>query len=167
MDVTPAAFMFVWLPGGLIAAVTRRNNPSRWGLPGGKLEPNEKAKNAAMREAWEEGWVVSRVFDEPFFENEIDGRPIQYFGAMLARKMDRYKEMGQIHQMEITEEQYLQSPYGRKAILNAAQDFKTRSLRYQEILGVKYHETTTESTRADLGGSLGRATESSRCNNLP
>jgi 8-oxo-dGTP diphosphatase len=47
--------------GEKILAVTRKGTESDWGLPGGKVEPNETPEEAANRECMEE--VGVRVFD--------------------------------------------------------------------------------------------------------
>lgn len=44
-----------------LLAVSRKDNPRDWGLPGGKIEAGEQAKTAASRELWEEtGLIVVR-----------------------------------------------------------------------------------------------------------
>jgi 8-oxo-dGTP diphosphatase len=54
---------------GKILAVSRKNNPNDFGLPGGKLDPGETAKDAIIREIWEEtGIVVTHC--EPIFEDK-------------------------------------------------------------------------------------------------
>lgn len=63
---------------GMILGVSRRKNKDKFGLPGGKLEPNELPLEAAIRETFEEtGITVSRAEfiyrrDE---EAEIPGGP--------------------------------------------------------------------------------------------
>jgi len=39
---------------GLILGITRRNDKTKYGLPGGKVEPGETPKEAAIRETFEE-----------------------------------------------------------------------------------------------------------------
>lgn len=43
---------------GLALAVSRRNDPQKWGLPGGKVDPGETSLAACLREAAEETGVV-------------------------------------------------------------------------------------------------------------
>lgn len=42
------------LKGDKVLAVARRNDPNMWGLPGGKVDPGETEKEAAIRECLEE-----------------------------------------------------------------------------------------------------------------
>lgn len=39
---------------GKVLAVARRNDPNQWGMPGGKVDPNETEEEAAVRECFEE-----------------------------------------------------------------------------------------------------------------
>jgi 8-oxo-dGTP diphosphatase len=43
---------------GLALAVSRRDDPTKWGLPGGKVDPGESSQSAAIREAAEETGVL-------------------------------------------------------------------------------------------------------------
>jgi 8-oxo-dGTP pyrophosphatase MutT (NUDIX family) len=46
----------------LVLAVSRKNNPNDFGLPGGKVDPNENFVDAVIREVFEEtGLVVLRT----------------------------------------------------------------------------------------------------------
>src|SRR4051812_16818528 len=49
-----ACVMLILNKEGLILAISRRNNPSKFGLPGGKCEENEQLFKAAVRETLEE-----------------------------------------------------------------------------------------------------------------
>ena len=48
-----AAVMII-IQDGLILGVSRKNDSTKFGLPGGKLEPHELPKDAAVRETFEE-----------------------------------------------------------------------------------------------------------------
>ena len=43
---------------GLMLSVSRKHDPSKYGLAGGKVEPNETPKQGAMREAFEETGII-------------------------------------------------------------------------------------------------------------
>ena len=50
-------------PSWEIIAISRRNNPTQWGIPGGKQEPNETAIDCAIREVREELGIVLQSKD--------------------------------------------------------------------------------------------------------
>jgi ADP-ribose pyrophosphatase YjhB (NUDIX family) len=89
-----AAVMLI-VKDGLILAVSRRHDSTKFGLPGGKQEPNETLSEAAIRETFEETGVkvytCSRLYvrEEPashpggepfyttaFYAMDWDGDPV-------------------------------------------------------------------------------------------
>ncbi len=53
---------------GRLLAISRRHDPSRWGLPGGKVDPGETNIEAAVRECREElGFEFDPQLLEPLF----------------------------------------------------------------------------------------------------
>jgi 8-oxo-dGTP pyrophosphatase MutT (NUDIX family) len=52
--VPKAACVLVVSDDGKVLAVSRRDNPNDFGLPGGKVEPGEDPRDAAARELYEE-----------------------------------------------------------------------------------------------------------------
>ena len=68
---------------GLILAVSRKNNPNKWGLSGGKCEENESPKEAAIRETFEETGIVVKSCEQIYKRTEsnkvIDGFPFQAY----------------------------------------------------------------------------------------
>ncbi len=55
-----------------ILAISRRDDPNAWGLPGGKVDPGETLEIAVVRETFEEtGLVLAGV--QPVFTAKNDG----------------------------------------------------------------------------------------------
>lgn len=49
-----AACALIVADDGKVLAVSRRNDPTMWGLPGGKVDPGETTEDACKRETFEE-----------------------------------------------------------------------------------------------------------------
>jgi 8-oxo-dGTP pyrophosphatase MutT (NUDIX family) len=54
MPYPQAVCLLVLHPNGSVLATSRRNQPSLWGLPGGKVDPGETPLQAIIRESYEE-----------------------------------------------------------------------------------------------------------------
>jgi 8-oxo-dGTP diphosphatase len=65
-----AAVMLI-IKDGLILSISRRDDATKFGLPGGKLEPGESSERAAIRETFEETKVVVVKCSEIFQRKEI------------------------------------------------------------------------------------------------
>lgn len=64
----PAAVVVVVLRDGAVLAISRKDNLSAFGLPGGKIETGETAEEAAARELLEEtGWQVAPAELRPLY----------------------------------------------------------------------------------------------------
>lgn len=110
-----AVFVVAQLQSGLYAATTRaadRGEAGKIGLPGGKVDPGEDPVDAAKREAHEEGWAIDTVLPEVFHSQVRDGKLIQWYRGVGARKLSQYKEQGRITPIAVTREQVLGSGYG-------------------------------------------------------
>ncbi|MDX9971902.1 MAG: NUDIX domain-containing protein [FCB group bacterium] len=116
---------FIVAPAGrdnLIAATTRaadRNEAGRIGLPGGKVDPGESARDAAIREAAEEGWAVYGVEAEPYHVAEVEGRMVAWFLADMAIAREEFPEQGRIEPIAATWYQVAASGYGNDAAMAA------------------------------------------------
>ena len=119
-DSAFAAFVVVKLPNNKIAATTRpyeKVENKKIGLPGGKVEKNEKPIDAAYRESEEEGWKVSRIGDI-IASKMVKGKPIVYFEGFDAEKLEDYKEKeNNIKAIEVSIEEISQTGYGNDFIL--------------------------------------------------
>lgn len=99
-----AAFVAVRLPDGKIAATTRASNSAgvaKIGLPGGKLDPGEALRDAALREAAEEGWAIAELDEAPYYTAMVDNFECHWFAGRGAAKLDTFKEKGRIKPIEV------------------------------------------------------------------
>jgi 8-oxo-dGTP pyrophosphatase MutT (NUDIX family) len=112
-----AAFVVVRTEGGF-AATTRAadRGESGIGLPGGKLDPGESPVAAVIREAAEEGWLVSTVDPVPIQALLVDGKLVLWFTATTAVRLSVYKERGRITPVVATFGQILSSGYGNEQL---------------------------------------------------
>lgn len=69
-----AAVMLI-IKDGLILAVSRRYDKTKFGLPGGKVESDETPEQAAMRETLEETGIVVSKCEFIFLRDEPRDRP--------------------------------------------------------------------------------------------
>ena len=69
-----AAVMLI-IKDGRILAVSRRHDKTKFGLPGGKCEPEETPDQAAIRECWEETGIKVSKCEFIFRRDEPRDRP--------------------------------------------------------------------------------------------
>jgi hypothetical protein len=114
-----AVFVVVKLPNNKIAATTRpyeKAKNKKIGLPGGKVEKNEKPIDAAYRESEEEGWKVSKIGDI-IASKMVKGNPIVYYEGFGAKKLKDYKEKeNDIEAIEVTIDEISNTGYGNDFI---------------------------------------------------
>ena len=66
-------------------------------FPGGKLEPGESPREAALREAREEGFDVLGLENQPFHQAVLEnGKTVAWFAGESARILADYKEKGRV-----------------------------------------------------------------------
>jgi hypothetical protein len=100
-----AAFAMSNLEDGSWAGTTR-DNLGTIGLPGGKLDPGESARDAVIREAMEEGWDIDGVEDDPFMSLRIgDDKVVSWFRAQQAKEREEFKEKGRINPVRLSAEE--------------------------------------------------------------
>lgn len=71
---------------GKILAVSRRDDPTKWGLPGGKVNPGESPYDAAVRETEEETGVLILQM-QLVFTAQCKGYKTSVFGVKEYRGM--------------------------------------------------------------------------------
>lgn len=64
-----AACCLIVAKDGKILAVSRKDNPNAWGLPGGKVDPGENEKQAAARELQEETGLTAKRLTQVFSQS--------------------------------------------------------------------------------------------------
>jgi hypothetical protein len=91
-----AVFVIAEDESGLFAATTRCSDRgeciSSYGFPGGKIDPNETLREAAVRESKEEGFVYSKVEEEPFYVDTVQGKRVAWLKGYGPKKLSSYKE---------------------------------------------------------------------------
>lgn len=68
-----AACCLILSDDGLVLAVSRKDDPTAFGLPGGKVDPGEDAMTAAARELKEETGLIATALRPVFTRKEHDG----------------------------------------------------------------------------------------------
>ena len=72
-DAKHAACCLIMTDDGLVLAVSRKNDPTAFGLPGGKVDPGETPDQAAARELQEETGLIATALHPVFVHQEDDG----------------------------------------------------------------------------------------------
>ncbi len=72
-DAKQAACCLILTDDGLVLAVSRKDDPTAFGLPGGKVDPGETPEQAAARELQEETGLTATKLSPVFVHQEDDG----------------------------------------------------------------------------------------------
>lgn len=98
MNTVHAVFL-ISFRNGKVVATTRPDNPDQFGLVGGKVDEGETAKQALLREAFEEGVkVVSPLFFVR--QSTVNGKTVQWFYAEKVESLDTFKEENRLSVVE-------------------------------------------------------------------
>lgn len=95
---TPFAVTGLFYQNGLILAVSRKNNPNDFGLPGGKVDPGETSDQALIREILEETGLEVVAYEGIFEDKDRveDGelRPCKTYRVLAWKGELKTKEKG-------------------------------------------------------------------------
>lgn len=83
-----AACILIVSEDGMILAVSRKNNPNDFGLPGGKVDPGESDEEAALRELEEETGLKAIDLNPVFTSDDADGYTVTTFVAKVVGNID-------------------------------------------------------------------------------
>lgn len=108
-DQLQAAVCLIMSSNGKILAVSRKNDPTAWGLPGGKVDPGETPEQAAARELKEETGLDAVKLTLVFVRGEGDGYTTHCFACEASGEIDT-SEAGVVKW--VTLEELLAGPFG-------------------------------------------------------
>ena len=83
-----AACCLILSDDGKVLAVSRKDDPTAFGMPGGKVDPGEDAETAAARELQEETGLVATKLHQVFVRKETDGYTTTTFVAEVTGEID-------------------------------------------------------------------------------
>lgn len=83
-----AACCLVLGDDGTVLAVSRKDDPTAFGLPGGKVDPGEDVEAAASRELEEETGLTATSLKQVFVRKEDDGFTCTTFVCKVDGKID-------------------------------------------------------------------------------
>lgn len=90
-----AACVLIVSDDGMVLAVSRKNDPTDLGLPGGKVDPGEDDETAAARELKEETGLIADRLKKVFVETDSTGYLTTTFFAEVSGEINT-KESGVI-----------------------------------------------------------------------
>lgn len=77
---------------GTVLCVSRRNNHTMWGMPGGKVDPGEDDETAAARELEEETGLVAKSLHPVFSKRDKQGFVTTTFACEAEGQIDTDEE---------------------------------------------------------------------------
>lgn len=87
-----AACCLIISDDGRILAVSRRNDPTMWGLPGGKVDPGEEPIEAAARELREETGLVATRLSPVYSRGDGQGFVTHTFACEVSGQIETNEE---------------------------------------------------------------------------
>lgn len=83
-----AACCLIMTDDGHVLAVSRKNDPSAFGMPGGKVDPGETPEQAAARELQEETGLIAKKLSQVFVRKDADGYTTYTFACEVEGEID-------------------------------------------------------------------------------
>ena len=107
-----AACVMLFNNNGEVLGVARKNDPSKFGLPGGKVEPHETFVQAAARECKEETGLDLKNLKMIFAEEDYDGYYCVCFTADIEQNAVINPRPGEAEVRWIPRQTLLDGPFG-------------------------------------------------------
>lgn len=104
-----AACCLILSDDGKVLAVSRKDDPTAFGMPGGKVDPGETPEEAAARELQEETGLTATNLRKVFVHKEADGYTTHTFACEASGEIDT-PESGVIRW--VTPEVMFAGPFG-------------------------------------------------------
>jgi 8-oxo-dGTP pyrophosphatase MutT (NUDIX family) len=87
-DVKQAACCLIMTQDGLVLGVSRKDDPTAFGMPGGKVDPGETPEQAAARELQEETGLTATKLSLVFKRQDGDGFVTSTFACEVEGQID-------------------------------------------------------------------------------
>lgn len=108
-DSPQAACCLILSDDGRVLAVSRKDDPTAFGMPGGKVDPGETPDQAAARELQEETGLIASNLHKVFVRKEADGYTTHTFACEVEGEIDT-PESGVVRW--VTPEVLFNGPFG-------------------------------------------------------